>query len=67
METLTIQNKITRLSEIQQIEVFDFIDFLLSKQQKAGLQKQPIFGSAKGRFRMANNFDEPPEDFKDYM
>jgi len=30
-------------------------------------KKVPVFGCAKGRFRMADDFDEPLEDFKDYM
>ena len=32
------------------------------------LQKpKPKFGSAKGLIQMADNFDEPLEEFKDYM
>ena len=27
----------------------------------------PVFGCAKGQFRIAEDFDEPLEDFKDYM
>jgi hypothetical protein len=27
----------------------------------------PVFGCAKGQFKMAADFDEPLEDFKDYM
>ena len=30
-------------------------------------KKIPIFGCAKGQFRMSEDFDEPLEDFKDYM
>ena len=30
-------------------------------------KKTPVFGCAKGQFRMADDFDEPLEDFKDYM
>lgn len=67
MEILTIQKRITHLSAKQQIEVLDFIDFLLSKRQKKVLQKQPVFGCAKGRFRMADDFNAPLEDFKEYM
>ena len=67
METLTIQKRITRLSAMQRTEVSDFIDFLLSKQQKAALQKQPVFGSAKGRFRIADDFNAPLDDFNEYM
>ncbi len=30
-------------------------------------KKKRTFGSAKGTFQMANDFDEPLEDFKEYM
>ena len=30
-------------------------------------QKIPVFGCAKGQFKMADDFDAPLEDFKDYM
>jgi hypothetical protein len=30
-------------------------------------KKVPVFGCAKGQFRMADDFDEPLEDFADYM
>ena len=33
----------------------------------AGQKKTPVFGCAKGQFRMSDDFDEPLEDFKDYM
>jgi hypothetical protein len=29
--------------------------------------KERIFGCANGQFRMADDFDAPLEDFKDYM
>ncbi|HMV51567.1 MAG TPA: DUF2281 domain-containing protein [Blastocatellia bacterium] len=30
-------------------------------------KKKRKFGSAKGTFQMANDFDEPLEDFKEYI
>lgn len=30
-------------------------------------KQQPTFGSAKGFISMAKDFDEPLDDFKDYM
>ena len=30
-------------------------------------KKERVFGCAKGQFKMAADFDEPLEDFKDYM
>ena len=32
-----------------------------------GQKKIPIFGCAKGQFHMADDFDAPLEDFRDYM
>lgn len=48
-------------------EVYDFVDFLLTKQQKVVKPKKPQFGCAKGRFKMAPDFDEPVEDLREYM
>jgi len=30
-------------------------------------KKVPVFGCSKGQYRMADDFDAPLEDFKDYM
>jgi hypothetical protein len=30
-------------------------------------RKKAVFGCAKGKFRMADDFDSPLEDFKEYM
>ena len=33
----------------------------------AGLRKTPVFGCAKGKIKMADDFDAPLEDFMEYM
>lgn len=38
----------------------------LAEMKRAGKRKSH-FGSAKGQIVMSDNFDEPLEDFKDYM
>jgi hypothetical protein len=49
-------------------EVIDFIDFLTQKyQQKQAPIRKSNFGSAKGLITMSDDFNEPLEDFKDYM
>lgn len=48
-------------------EVQDFIEFLKTKTKNQKPIKQRKFGSAKGFFKMHKDFDEPLEDFKDYM
>jgi hypothetical protein len=32
-----------------------------------GAQKIPVFGCAKGKFKMADDFDAPLDDFMEYM
>ena len=36
-------------------------------QEALTTKKVPVFGCAKGQFRMSEDFHEPLEDFKDYM
>lgn len=72
MSTLTLYSKIEALPEHLKKQVAEFIDMLLVKknadeQSKAPLKFKPGFGGAKGMFIMASDFDEPLEDFKEYM
>lgn len=48
-------------------EVSDFVAFLTEKQKKESQPKKRKLGAAKGLIIMAPDFDEPLEDFKDYM
>jgi len=48
-------------------EVYDFVDFLLTKQEKDIKPVKPRFGCAKGRFIMSPDFDAPLDDLKEYM
>jgi hypothetical protein len=48
-------------------ELYDFAEFLLSKHKSAE-KKHPTFGCMKGMLKyMSNDFNEPLEDFKEYM
>jgi hypothetical protein len=47
MQTAQLQKRFNRLSVLKQAEVSDFIDFLLSRQEKEQLAKKPVFGCAK--------------------
>jgi mRNA-degrading endonuclease RelE of RelBE toxin-antitoxin system len=67
MNSLTAFNKWSMLPKNLQKEVLDFIEFLLSKQNKPEQTPKPKFGSAKGMFKMMPDFDEPLDDFKEYM
>ncbi len=52
-----------------QKEVLDFIGFLLAKynSEQKPIPKRPKFGSAKGKYHLAPDFDAPLDIFKDYM
>ncbi len=70
MSTKELISKIDALPPEFQREVEDFIDFLQQKWSR-DTNKKPLekrqFGYAKGFFKMSDDFDEPLEDFKDYM
>ena len=70
MENISLYNKLSSLPDQMKSEVADFIDFLLTKAKKENKtidKPQPKFGSGKGMFIIGPDFDEPLEDFKDYM
>ena len=49
-------------------EISDYMDFLMSKKQKKNKPKKQLkAGFMKGTFKMSPDFDDPMEDFKDYM
>ena len=67
MEQAQLFTKISYLPTELKIQVNDFVDFLLSKRKKEAKKKQPKYGCAKGQIYMSPDFDEPLEDFKEYM
>ena len=70
MSDLAFLEKVKLMPPDYQQEVKDFIDFVWEK--KMGLQADinptgRIPGLLKGKMWMAPDFDETPDDFKDYM
>lgn len=61
------------LSDNLKQEVLDFVEFLKQKQNvknnqpKQTKERERKFGGAKGMFVMTEAFDEPLEDFAEYM
>lgn len=47
-------------------EVLDFVQFLEHKQAGTAIDQPREPGSAKGQIWMAEDFDAPLDDFKDY-
>ena len=72
MENTTLISKFSALSVELQGELLDFLEYLNIKQQKSQVihstTTEPlVFGELKGNFKMSEDFNEPLEDFKEYM
>jgi hypothetical protein len=70
MDNTLLFNKLSGLPEHLKSEVADFIDFLMSRSKPDKGKTpapHPTFGSAKGLLKMKKGFDEPLEDFKEYI
>jgi hypothetical protein len=67
MDTSAVISKFEALPPDFQIEVSDFMDFLIYKSSKSKKKIVPKFGSAKGKIRLSSDFDAPLDDFKEYM
>lgn len=68
MSDIDIYLKLATLPDEMKKEVDDFVDFLKSKnilQEKAQMERKA--GLAKGLIQMKEDFDEPLDDFKEYM
>ncbi len=67
MEPTKLHTKISTLPLDLKSEVNDFVDFLLNKRRKEIKKKKPKFGCAQDKIYISPDFDEPLDDFKDYM
>lgn len=67
MTNVQLYTQISLLPDDLQKEVSDFVEFLTSKSKVKKDIKERQFGYAKGFFKMASDFDEPLDDFKEYM
>jgi hypothetical protein len=67
MEHAHLYSKINSLPGDIKSEVIDFIDFLIMKRKKEIKKKKPMFGCAKGQIYISPDFDDPLDDFKEYM
>ena len=67
MTDIQLYTKLHYLNPSLKKEVYDFVDFLFTKQKNEEPVKKPQFGCAKGRFKMSPDFDAPLDDMKEYM
>lgn len=67
-----ILEKLEHLPQDLQQKVLHYIDTLMAEQDQAlepeiPSKKRRVAGTMKGMIQMSDDFDEPLEDFKDYM
>ena len=67
VDNILLYSKLSALPDHLKSEVEDFIDFLAAKSKKKQQKAKPVFGSGKDMFIMKPGFDEPLDDFKEYM
>ena len=59
--------KISKLPQSIQKEIVDYMEFLIQKHKYQGTKTHPKAGCMKGIFKMSTDFNEPLDDFKEYM
>ena len=66
--SIEIMDKINQLNWANMQSVVRFIDFLLHEQQQTPIKTRVDLGCLKGHLRyISDDFDEPIEDFEEYM
>lgn len=69
MSDLNLYIKLSMLPNSLKAELSEYMDYLISKKlkKKDSIEKKPQAGFLKGTFLMSPDFDEPLDDFKEYM
>jgi hypothetical protein len=67
MNSQTIQQEINSLPTHLKKEVLDFVLFLKFKMKSNNNIKSRKLGVAKGKIKLADDFNAPIDEFKDYM
>ncbi len=67
MTDLQLYTQISSLPADLKKEVSDFVEFLKQKAKPKTRLKKRQLGAAKGLIAISPDFEEPLEDFKDYM
>jgi hypothetical protein len=67
MSNAELYSQISSLPSDLKKEVSDFVAFLKNKSKSGKKVKERQFGYSKDFFKVSDDFDEPLEDFKEYM
>ena len=67
MTNTSLYTKISSLPRQIQNEVFDYMEFLIQKHKPQKVKNHPKAGCMQGTFQINPGFNEPLDDFKEYM
>lgn len=67
MTNTSLKMGINSLPKAMRDEVSDFIEFIKKKAKTKSKLRKREFGFAKGRIKLSADFDEPLDEFKNYM
>ena len=67
MTNTLLKFEINSLPKSLRTEVADFIAFIKNKARSKQKLKSREFGFAKGKIKISSDFDEPINEFKEYM
>lgn len=67
MTNTSLKLEINSLPKDLRAEVADFVEFLKKKSRTKSKIKSREFGFAKGKIKLSADFDEPLDEFKNYM
>ena len=67
MTTTTLYTKFSSLPLALRDELMNYMDYLIQKHQPEKKKSHPKAGCMKGTFVMHDDFNEPLDDFKEYM
>ncbi|MEM8886985.1 MAG: DUF2281 domain-containing protein [Bacteroidota bacterium] len=67
MSAIQLYSRILKLPAEMRKQVADYIESLLLQDPPKQKKKDRIPGLAKGMIMMKDNFDDPIDDFHDYM
>ena len=67
MTNTALYTRISSLPKSLQDEVSDFMEFIIHKHKPKKSKVHPKAGCMKGIFKMSSDFNEPLDDFNEYM
>jgi|JI9StandDraft_1071089.scaffolds.fasta_scaffold726004_1 outer membrane protein OmpA-like peptidoglycan-associated protein len=67
MTNASLNFEINNLPKSIRDEIKDFVDFLKLKNSKEKKITKREFGFGKGKVKLSNDFDDPLDEFKEYL